>query len=136
MAEFLFRVHSHNADPGTRLERGDCVIAVENDWPWSQEELTNPAWRIVKIPDMSLSEAQSFMVPDLGNPEYGYLSQRRKFTIDEALITLPEAQVFIADDTRAQPSMTFTADQLRGVVKERPPLQDPAYIGPEPPVMG
>jgi len=136
MSEFLFRVHNHSSAPGTRLERGDCVVAVENNWPWSQEELTAPQWRIVKIPDMSLSEAQSLLVPDLGNPDYGYLPQRRKFTIDEALITLPETQAFIADDTRTQPSMTFAADQLRGVIKERPPLQDPAYVGPTPPEIG
>jgi hypothetical protein len=122
MAEFLFRAHNHNAAPGTRLARGDCVVAVENGWPWTQAELTAPQWRIVKVPDMSLDEARVLMAPDPGDPELGHLPQRRKYTVDEALFQLPETAAFVADDSRVAPFMTFTADQLRGVIVQRPPL--------------
>jgi len=92
-------------------------------------ELTTPQWRIVKVPDMSLAEAQSLLAPDLGNPDLGYLPQRRKFTVDESLFQLPETAAFVADDTRSVPFMTFSSDQLRGVIVARPPLIDPDFTG-------
>lgn len=136
MCEFLFRVRDHSSDPGTRLGRGDCVACVENGWVWSESELTHPDWRIVKVPDMSVSEAESYLVPDMGNPEFGYLPQRRKFAIDQSRFVNPATAAFVADDTRAVPFITAPAAALRNVIVQRPPLLDPSYIGPPPPVIG
>ncbi|MEK9721994.1 MAG: hypothetical protein VW405_00740 [Rhodospirillaceae bacterium] len=32
-----------------RYMRGDVVIAKPDGWPWSQRELTNPDWRILRV---------------------------------------------------------------------------------------
>lgn len=122
MCEFLFRVYDHSSEPGTRLGRGDCVAVCENNWPWTSAELTNPAWRIVKVPDMSVEEAYTYLVEDPGNEELGYLPQRRKYMIDQGRFIYPSTKAFVDDDTRQVPFLTVSAALLRNVIVERPPL--------------
>ena len=43
---------------------GDVIVVVENGWSWGIEEKSNPEWKIIAIPDMSVAEALTFTEPD------------------------------------------------------------------------
>lgn len=47
--EFLIRVESKGDDP-MLTQPGDVVVACPDGWGWSVKELTNPHWRIVRVP--------------------------------------------------------------------------------------
>lgn len=88
MAELLVRVVDKvNPDfyANTKcLKRGDVIAVCEDGWGWGVEELANPDWRILKIPDMTVAEASVFLAPernrDPGQPSRTL--QRRAFAID------------------------------------------------------
>jgi len=48
------------------LKRGDVVVVCPSPWNWSQAELNNPNWIIIKS-DMSYEEATTFMTPQKGD---------------------------------------------------------------------
>ena len=41
---------------GTGSWIGDVVTIHEDGWPWSQRELTNPEWLVVKVPGVPASQ--------------------------------------------------------------------------------
>lgn len=43
------------------LKRGDVVAIMPDGHPWSVREKTNPAWMIVSIPNMSVTEQQEWL---------------------------------------------------------------------------
>lgn len=113
MAEFLVRVVDKvNSDiylDSKCLKAGDVVVVCPDGWAWGKEELTNPDWRIVAIPAVSVTQAQAFLAPELDTDPTrpSRLLRRRAFRID--LTLLPAAwQAWIADATRAQPIKTFS----------------------------
>lgn len=113
MAEFLVRVVDKvNSDiylDSKCLKAGDVVVVCPDGWLWSSEELTNPDWRIVAIPSVTVIQAQAFLAPELDTDPTrpSRLLRRRAFRID--LTLLPAAwQAWIADASRTQSIKTFS----------------------------
>lgn len=46
--EFLVRIVDRS-DREDDSKRGDVLCAQPDGWAWSQAELTNPAWRIIRV---------------------------------------------------------------------------------------
>ena len=73
-------------DPTRNLQltkRGDVIAVKPDDADWGTEELTNPEWRIISVPDMTAAEAAALMtqeLPPLGNP--GQPVMKRAFRLD------------------------------------------------------
>jgi len=44
--------------------RGDVIAAMPDGWDWSDEEKTNPAWRILKMPTLTQAEADSLLAAE------------------------------------------------------------------------
>lgn len=118
MCELLLRVVS-KANPDDPVldskltKRGDVIVAVEDGWAWSQPERSNPHWRIIRLPNVTLSEAQSFLAPEPEDtPETpSRFRQRRAFRFDIDNPALPAAfAAWLADDSRAQPARTVNFD--------------------------
>lgn len=92
MSEWLVRIRDKALDRGFEdklldskcLGRGDVVVVCEDGWAWSKEERANPDWRILKMPNVSVSTAQAFLGAeydeDPRNPS-PYL-RRRAFKLD------------------------------------------------------
>lgn len=92
MSEWLVRIRDKTLDRGFEdklldskcLGRGDVVVVCEDGWAWSKEERSNPDWRIIKMPNVSVSTAQAFLGAeydeDPRNPS-PYL-RRRAFKLD------------------------------------------------------
>lgn len=143
MAELLVRVRDKTSPDlykDVRLtKRGDVIVVMPDGWTWGSGELTNPDWRIVKLPNVSLDEAEAMTAGELpADPKVPSRTlQRRAFSFD--LDNLPQSvAAFIADDTRASPALTvnLTLAQFRGLKKRKEAKQDPAILSSEPKVIG
>lgn len=136
MAEILLRVRDKsNPDDiykDVRLtKRGDVIVAMPDGHPWGSGELGNPDWRILKLPDVSLTEADAMTTEELpADPQAPSRTlQRRAFSFD--IDNLPQsAAAFIADDTRATPALTLamTVPQFRALKKRKAVRPDPALL--------
>jgi len=143
MAEFLVRV-ADKVNPDSPyldakcLKRGDVVVVCPDGWPWSQLERTLPFWRIVRVPGMSLSEAEAFLAPEPGDPLVNKMLQRRQFKLDvDGPGFNAQERAFFSDDARAAHAITISvasfltvdADTVRALKVMKPPLADPKVIG-------
>jgi len=69
MCEFLIRIVDkvNNTDKikNSQLKkRGDVVVIVDDGWPWSPKELTNPDWEIKKFPGIPKEKMSGFIAGD------------------------------------------------------------------------
>ena len=112
MCELLIRVRDKEfADTYQKVKqlgRGDVVVVVENGWSWSQKELTNPDWRILKLPNILVDDVVDLLAPE-ENPTPGVpnrMLQRVGKRLDLSHVNLASLLAWIQDDTRAQPTRT------------------------------
>ena len=136
MAELLCRVvdkiGSNSYLDSKCTKRGDIIVVQENGWAWGSEELSNPHWRIVQAPNISVSAATAFLGPELPvdplNPSL--VLQRRGFKLDIALLPAAWA-AWVADNSRAQPTKLFsgTAAQVLALKVQKAALVDPNIVG-------
>lgn len=126
MAELLVRrVDKINTDSpyldAQCTKRGFVIAVCPDGWPWGGDERGDSAWVILKVPDMSESEAGMFLAPerddDPGQPSR--VLQRRAFKLD--LDALPEAP---------------SAEDLRKAKTPVSPLSDPVIFGEPSNVIG
>lgn len=106
-------------------KRGDVIVVVPDGHNWGKEELTNPDWRIVKVPAVTVEEAAPCLEPEdeFGSPSWTPMSQRRKTMINADHVNLPQAfKAWLVDDTRAQPTFTLsiTKQQFADIKALRP----------------
>jgi hypothetical protein len=86
MAELLVRI-ADKVPPEDRryllfLRAGEVVVICRDGHPWSKAEQTNPAWKIVKLPKVSVEEASMMLGERKVVPESGKLPLRREFKLD------------------------------------------------------
>jgi hypothetical protein len=116
-----------------QLGRGDVVSVVENGWGWSQEELTNPDWRILKLPNILVDDVTDLLAPE-DNPTPlipNRMLQRHGKKLDLSHVNLAPLVPWFQDDTRAQTTRTvnITRAQARALVAVKPPVADPNTLG-------
>lgn len=116
MAEIIVRVKDKiNKDFYLNCQctkRGDVIEVQEDGWPWGTQDLANPDWRLIKLPQYSVADLQGFLAPelptDIKNPSKTL--QRRAFKFDIDHIDLPqEFKDIVADDSR-EVEQTINAD--------------------------
>jgi hypothetical protein len=138
MSEVLVRVRNKvQADPylSCKLhERGDVIVVCADGWAWSAAELTNPDWRIIKLPNVTVSQVDGFLGPEFDtDPAHpSRMLRRRAFMLDIDFSDLPLAfKNWLRDDTRAAPTRTvnYTPAQFLALKVAKTPLTDPNVIG-------
>jgi hypothetical protein len=137
MPELLVRWRSKHSDDLYRdvqlTKRGDVIEACEDGHDWTPAELTNPDWRILKVPGLTWNEANALKSSEDGDPTTNKMLQRRGFYIDVSSLTLPQSFIdWVRDDTRAAPTFTIgpaALATLRSLVVRKQPVSDPAIIG-------
>lgn len=133
MAELLLRV----IDRGTPslmqqyvklTNRGDIDEVCENGWGWSDLERSLPFWRILRVPDMGMEEAVALMAREPGDPVTNPYLQSRAFCLSLDQFT-GDAKTWLDDDTRALPTMKFSAGEVRAMKVLKPAIRNPKVIG-------
>jgi len=121
MCELLIRVID-KVNNDTRLnyqctKRGDVIVVVEDGWNWTEKELKNPDWRIIKLPGVPvatlsyLTQAEHEMYNDgvekeLALKKSTLLKRVRRLNVD--LTNLPKAiKDYLADSSRTASSLTI-----------------------------
>lgn len=132
MCEMLVRVVDKvNSDPYLNAKctkRGDVITVQPDGWVWGKEEQKNPAWRIVKLPGVPVSQASAFLSPEIEtSPENpSRMLQSRGFRLD--VDNLPASVVpVMADAKRRNPTARtrLTTHDLAALKIAKSPLADP-----------
>lgn len=120
--ELLVRVvDKTNSDPKldrALTKRGDVIAVSADGHVWGTQEVSNPDWVILKLPDMTREQAESLLAPehppDLNNR---YVLRKRSQRINLNALKL---------------NATLTAAELlsKVVMKGGPPLRADDVIGP------
>lgn len=137
MCEVLVRVADKISDDpymdAKLLKAGDVVVIQRDGGPWGTEDLTSPAWRIIKFTAISVSTASAFLGPEIdtdpANPNR--MLRRRAFALDLTNAMLPaDFRAWLNDVSRAAPTRTvaLTVAQLLALKKSKTPLADPNVI--------
>lgn len=129
MAEFLVMTNPFkNSDPYLDVglvKRGGVITWQADGWAWSQTELTNPNWRIIRVTGISDAEANAMLTSEPGDATNRML-QIRAFAMNLDLGSLPKAVTdFIKDDSRSTPIGVVTLAQVRAIKQQNPPVADP-----------
>jgi hypothetical protein len=133
MCELLVRVVSKNNDDDPYLDakclkRGDVVTIQRDGWAWGRQELKNPHWRILSIPEMTVEQAQVFTSQEVATTLYETaMLQSRGFHIDLDHTSLALFQRALADSTRSTAiiRLPFTLAQVLALKVRKDPLIDP-----------
>lgn len=126
MAELLIRVvDKSNDDPYLDvqcLKRGDVVVICEDGHEWSQAELTNPEWRILKVPGVTLVQAEAFLGPEVDEDptQPSRVLQRRAFKVD-----LDDVRVAKIMSAEKPLTLRLSSAQLQTLKKRKPRFIDP-----------
>lgn len=130
MCEMLVRVvDKTNSDPlldAKCTKRGDVIVIQPDGWVWGSAELTNPHWRIVKIPGLTVSSCLGFLGPELNtdpnNPNYRL--RKRLFKLNLEALPDPGRQM---QDVRRQNPIHKVVMSLADVLLlkiEKPPADN------------
>lgn len=158
MAELLVRVvdkvnvESIYLDCGC-TKRGDVIVVRPDGWAWGRCELNDPQYVVVRVPDMSLTEAEALTTPDPGFGMRGASPtlHKRAFKWDLDQVVAAPLESAIQQNLNAatpdpqHPGQTspksvilspLTVIELRLIKTVKPSTPDPAVIGDDPHVIG
>jgi hypothetical protein len=128
MAEFLVRIRDKEGHNVGLLGEREVVSVCEDGWKWSRIELSNPDWRILKVPGMTVEEGEVFTMPEPVDTTR-YIQRRRAFKID--VTVLPASiQEKITDDRRLEPALELEKTALELSKTARTPIPLDGVIGP------
>jgi hypothetical protein len=109
-------------------KRGDVIVVQPMGFDWSDAEINNPDWILIKVADLSLGDAETFLLPEspLGEREAQPLLKRRAKSIDLDGLTLdiiPNEQIH--DSGNWSFIFTHTSAQIvnRTVIKPSAPVE-------------
>lgn len=138
MAELLLRVVDKVGSDLYRncqcLKRGDVVVVQPDGWKWGNEELTNPDWRILKLPNVTVLQLQQFLSgePITDSNRSSNTRLRRWYFVDLANAAITgQFRNYLNDATRANATFTsaFSFAQFDALRKQKTAVADPQVIG-------
>ena len=99
-----------------RLHRGDVVAINPDDWGWTARELTNPEWRIFKIPALLAAEADAWLGAELDPTQAKNFVWRRARKIDLDNVSIPKVVAnYLADNTRQKATYLINTGPVKAV---------------------
>ncbi len=143
MIELLVQVRSgtnpDNIYSDVKLfKRGDVIVSMTPDWPWSHEEQTSPSFRILKMSDEHPDDGESLItgelndIPQMLQDDENPMLQVRGFYLDLDVPGIPaKLAAYLADDSRKNPYFVVTATMftIAQWKRQRPKVRDPRVIG-------
>ena len=132
MVEMLIMAASHTSqDPvkdASLFKAGDVVTAQVDGWNWGREELMNPLFMILKVPDLPLIQAQALCATEPGDMRVSPMLQMRQFKINISMLPA-NASSNIDGVSRKVDSVTLRASDINAAKVQKPPLANPLVIG-------
>lgn len=134
MAELLVRVVDKGEPENVRCtKRGDVIVVMPDGWMWGNAELADPHYRILRVPDMSVSEASALLAEEPPSEQLHelllspYASEklrlhRRLFNID--IDALPQAMRDAMNDARVDRSYDITIERNASQMATEPARED------------
>lgn len=117
------------ADPvnnAGQYKRGDVICALPDDWVFGDQELSNPMFQIIKIPDMSVTEANALCAEELGDRKVNPYLWRRLFKIDvDSSASLKTA---VGDGSKRQSASIIATKTDIASLKIQKPSQENQFI--------
>lgn len=137
MCEICVRVTS-KTNPNDQVKdaqltkRGHIIDVRPDGWGWTTTELTNPDWRMISLPNITVSQATAYLAAGTATPNTAEIAARRafKFDIDANTLSTPMKN-WIKDATRATPmfTLTFTSAQISVFIVAVPPATNRNFLG-------
>jgi hypothetical protein len=91
--ELLIRVKPKKGATLSHFSVGDVIVACPDGWAWSQEELTNPEWAIVRTSVLPI-EANALMARYKEESLEKVEEPRRKYKMDLAILGInPDSRI-------------------------------------------
>lgn len=85
LLKFVDTHDSTHADYALSYLAGDIITVCPDGWVWTGLELTDPRWRVIKIPDVNPSVVNVALNPRV-DPITGSVRRKRDYKIDMSLI--------------------------------------------------
>lgn len=130
MAELLIRVVDKVGTDvfkdAALTKRGDVIVVRPDGWNWGIQELANPEWRIVSIPDMPMVEAEAMLAMEPGDRSVPNVLQARMFKFD--LDALPGVHGNKMKGDRKHDKITLTRAILSTTKKQKDKRINPFVI--------
>lgn len=126
MAELLVRILDKvNTDKildSKCTKRGDVISVCPDGWEWGTEEINSAQWAIIKLPNVTTSEASVFLSPEIDidpqNPSLFLQRRSMKLNLDA-----------MPDITRKVPlSLSFDYTVLSDFKVAKTPISNPFIL--------
>lgn len=127
MAEILIRVRDKEGHNPLLPGEHEVVVVCPDGWGWSHLELSNPDWRVVLLPGMSVSEARRWESPENVDPEV-FVRRRRHFKLTPEQLSSSD-QLWYADDSRSEPARIIDQYQWEKAWRTRKPMRRRDVVG-------
>lgn len=134
MCEILLRLTDKvNSNPilDSRLtKRGDVIAVQEDGWPWGDGEISSGEYVVIKLPNVTVSQASPFVSPELEvdpkNPSP--VLQRRGFKLNIA--SIPQGVLDKINNRVPGQGVTFNATpaQIAALKVKKTPLPNPLTL--------
>ncbi len=121
-----------------RTSAGDVIACAADGHIWGKREVSNPDWRIVRVPGLSRDIAVSLVAVELP-VAFGAnrLLRKRQLRIDLEQLELLEPGILAERSATARTvDAVVTRANLRACLLLKPSLTDPRLIGPRRGVIG
>lgn len=116
------------------LKRGDVVHAAKDGHAWTQAEIENPDWRILKLPDMTADDARSYLAAEKpAGLDKQYVLRTRAKGIDLDALGIAVDPKELRDDSRL-PVLTKAEVAIAEFTKDA--ILAAVVIGPSDNVIG
>jgi len=117
-----------------RFTRGDVVCVQEDGWGWGTRELGADAhdfWRVVKVPSVTLAEAQAWVAGDTTNLAINPWRRKRLNYLDLDALPNKILSDFLGDDARVNGTLVTGSDvaKWKNILTAKGPGSDPTVIG-------
>jgi hypothetical protein len=116
-------------------KRGDVIEIREDGFPWGKIDRSNPDWRIIKLPQYSVKDLESFRSGEKNTDptQPSKTLQRRAFKFDIDNPNLPQdIKSVVSDASRTMEKTTVdSAFNIYAFKVEKAKIEDPAIIGTE-----
>lgn len=126
-------------DPDKNIQltkRGDVIVIKKDGEEWGIEELKNPDWRIISVPDMTELEARALLSPEnppLDNPNAPVAKRAFRLNLDSdaTLKSICDSarDVSVPADKLIKTDIATDVSMIRSLKEMKPISADPKVIG-------